>query len=276
MANNRARAYSLLTIKRLYALSGNRCAFPDCDVEFLNWEDDTNFSNICHIEDANPNTHKADRYNPNMTDEKRADYENLLLLCANHHIETNNTKKYSVDVLREMKRCHEEDITQKLSKQNIITKHPSALNIVIRSLGERLFDSTKAKEPLSAPDPEEKIRYNNVIRYKGIIEEHKIYQGRLNKIYEEIENQGSTIKDYVLKNINAIYLKERGKYSDIDEIRENADDIIGKVEAKLWDIIESSSNVNSHLPIEAIHISLYVVLVDAFMRCSFLEEPPKQ
>lgn len=91
MADKKSRYYSMLTIKRLYSLSGNRCAFPDCDVTFLNQEDDTNFSNICHIEDANPSTHKSDRYNPKMTSEERAHYNNLLLLCPNHHIETNNT-----------------------------------------------------------------------------------------------------------------------------------------------------------------------------------------
>ena len=50
MANNQSRNYSTLTIKRLYALSGNRCAFPGCERTFVNWEDDTNFSNICHID----------------------------------------------------------------------------------------------------------------------------------------------------------------------------------------------------------------------------------
>ena len=49
MANNQSRNYSRLTIERLYSLSGNRCAFPGCDVKFLNWEDDTNFSNICQL-----------------------------------------------------------------------------------------------------------------------------------------------------------------------------------------------------------------------------------
>ncbi|MEC5395758.1 ABC-three component system protein [Bergeyella sp. RCAD1439] len=276
MADKKARQYSVLTIKKLYALSGNRCAFPNCDVMFLNWEDDTNFSNICHIEDANQNTHKADRYNPNMTSKERADYNNLLLLCPNHHIETNNPEKYTVNVLREMKRNHEEDVLQKLSGQNLITKNPSALNIVIGSLGSSIFNGANVNDPLSAPDPEEKILYNNVIRYKAIIEEYRVYQGRLNKVYEEIEKQGSTRKEFVLHNIKSAYLLEKGKYNNIDQIRANADNIIENVQAKLWEIIESSSNKNTDLPIEAIQISLYVILVDAFMRCSILEEPPKQ
>lgn len=276
MADKKARQYSVLTIKKLYALSGNRCAFPNCGVTFLNSEDDKNFSNICHIEDANQNTHKADRYNSQMTSKERADYNNLLLLCPNHHIETNNPEKYTVDVLRKMKRNNEDDVLQKLAGQNLITKNPSALNVVIGSLGSSIFDGTAINDPSSAPDPEDKILYNNVVRYKSIIEEYKVYQGRLNKVYEEIEKQGSTKKEFVLLNIRTAYLIEKKKYSSIEEIRANADNIIENVETKLWDLIENSSNANTHLPIEAIQISLYVVLVDAFMRCSILEEPPKQ
>ena len=174
-----------------------------------------------------------------------------------------------------MKRLHELKFLQIATGQNLITRNPSALNIVIASLGASIFDKGKENEPLTAPNPEEKILYNNVIQYKSIIEEYRVYQGRLNKVYEEIENQGSTKKEYVLLNIRTAYLNEKKKYNGIEEIRANADNIIENVETKLWDIIENSSNTNTHLPIEAIQISLYIVLVDASMRCSILEEPAK-
>lgn len=270
MAN--ARAYSNLTIKRLFAMSGNQCAFPDCTQTFLNSEDETNVSNICHIEAAEQG---GQRYNPNSDDEYRRSFENLILLCPNHHKITDNTETYTVEVLKEMKRLHELKFLQIATGQNLITRNPSALNIVIASLGASIFDKGKENEPLTAPNPEEKILYNNVIQYKSIIEEYRVYQGRLNKVYEEIENQGSTKKEYVLLNIRTAYLNEKKKYNGIEEIRANADNIIENVETKLWDIIENSSNTNTHLPIEAIQISLYIVLVDAFMRCSILEEPAK-
>lgn len=272
MTKNKARKITPLTRQRLYAMSGNRCAFPDCSQTFFNVDDETNISNICHIEAAEQG---GQRYNPDSDDEYRRSFENLILLCPNHHKVTDNTDIYTVAVLKEMKRQHETKFLQIATAQNLISKNPSALNIVIGSLGSSIFDSTDVNEPLSAPDPEEKILYNNVIRYSAIIEEYKVYQGKLNKIYEEIEKQGSTKKEYVLLNIKTAYLKERKNYNGIDEIRANADNIIENVEAKLWDIIENSSNTNSHLPIEAIQISLYVILVDAFMRCNILEEPPQ-
>ncbi|MFN8313953.1 MAG: ABC-three component system protein [Cyclobacteriaceae bacterium] len=274
MAKSSSRNYSKLTIKKLYALSGNKCAFPSCSVTFVNSEGDVNFSNICHIEDANQDLYKSDRYNPKMTDAERADYNNLMLLCPNHHIETNNTAIYTVEVLRDMKRKHEANVRQLISGQNLLTKNPSALNIVIGYIGKNLFNGSTLEEPTTAPNPDKKIKFNNIVRYKSIIEEYRIYQGKLSRIYEEIEKAGSTKKELVLKNINTLYLREKGKYTSQHEILENADNIIESIEHELWKVIENSGNYNADMQIESIEISLLVILVDAFMRCSILEEPP--
>jgi hypothetical protein len=210
-----------------------------------------------------------------MTEDQRRDFDNLILLCRNHHVETDNTENYTVKVLREMKRNHESLTKQSWSGQDLIGKHPSALNIVIGHIGTNFFDNNLLEEPLTAPDPEMKIQFNKVIQYKPIIEEYSVYQGRLSKIYDEIERIGSTKKELVLRNIKKLYLKEKGKYSTFDEVKENADSIIFNVESELWKLIDRSENANSNLPIEAIEISLLIILVDAFMRCNILEEPPR-
>ncbi|MDO9578888.1 MAG: hypothetical protein Q7J16_13475 [Candidatus Cloacimonadales bacterium] len=276
MTKNQSRNYSILTIKRLYALSGNRCAFPGCERTFVNWEDDTNFSNICHIEDANPDTHKADRFNPNMLDKERAEYQNLILFCPNHHIETNDPSKYSVEILRKMKRDHEKKIASIQIGKNTIAQYPSVLGILINQIGSNLLEDEFENISKKAPIPEEKILYNNIIIYKPIIEEYSIYQGKLNIIYEEIEKQGSSKKSFLLQNIKSLYLKEKGKYDSIEVIRENADLIFENIENEIWKILVSSSNLSPSLPIESIKMGILIVMVDAFMRCKILEEPIKQ
>jgi hypothetical protein len=47
-------------------------------------------------------------FNPSEVspDKERADYDNLILLCVQHHDETNDGEKYSVITLKEMKRDH--------------------------------------------------------------------------------------------------------------------------------------------------------------------------
>ncbi|KAA6302936.1 MAG: hypothetical protein EZS26_000831 [Candidatus Ordinivivax streblomastigis] len=271
MATNKARNITDTTIKRLYALSGNQCAFPNCREKFVNSDNETNISNICHIEAAEQG---GQRYNPNSNDDYRRSYDNLILLCANHHKVTDDVSAYSVSILREMKRNHETKVEQLLSEQNILSKYPSALSTVIGFIGKSIFEKTDTSEPIQAPAPDEKISYNNIIRFKPIIEEYAVYQGKLNRIYEEIENIGSTRKEFVLKNIKTLYLKEKGKYKTIDEIRTNADNIIESIENELWKIIEKSSN-SIDLGYEVINISMQIILVDAFMRCDILEEPTK-
>ena len=262
MAKNKAREHSILTIKRLYALSGNQCAFPGCDVTFASPKDETNISNICHIEAAEEG---GERYNSNSNDEERRSFENLILLCPNHHKATDDVQTYTVDLLREMKRTHE----AKMLKPNKLQKNPSALNNIIKLISNKLFDMQDNNVQI-APNPQEKIQYNNVIRYKSIIEEYKIYQGKLNKLYEEIEKAGSTRKEFLLLNIKNIYLTEKAEFDTIDKIRANADNIIDRVKDKLWELVE-----NTDLDREVIEVALIILIVDSFMRCNILEEPQK-
>jgi len=250
------------TIKRLYALSGNRCAFPGCNILIASPKDEPNLATICHIEAAEEG---GERYNPNSNDEERRSFENLILLCPNHHTVTNDVQTYTVEVLREMKRTHE----AKMLKPNELQKNLSALNDIIRLIGNKLFD-TQISDVQIAPNPQEKIQYNNVIRYKPIIEEYKVYQGKLNKLYEEIEKAGSTRKEFLLLNIKNIYLKEKAEFDTIDKIRTNADNIIDRIKDKLWELVE-----NTDLDREIIEVALIILIVDSFMRCNILEEPQK-
>lgn len=91
------------TLKRLFALSGNQCAFPGCKQAVVN-EDDDLIVNICHIEAANES---GERFNSQQTDEERRSLENLILLCPTHHAVTNNVQMYPPEALKKMKADHE-------------------------------------------------------------------------------------------------------------------------------------------------------------------------
>jgi len=102
-----ARNYTQQTIKKLFALSASQCSFPNCNKKIVNYTNAKD-SNICHIQGANEG---SERYNPNMSDKERADYKNLILLCPQHHDETNNINIYTVEVLLNMKKSHEDKMT---------------------------------------------------------------------------------------------------------------------------------------------------------------------
>ena len=89
-------------VKRLFALSGNQCAYPGCEQMLIDL-DGSLIGEICHIEAASS---KGQRFNNNSTDDERRSFENLILLCSNHHKKTNNVKIYSPEKLRQFKLEH--------------------------------------------------------------------------------------------------------------------------------------------------------------------------
>ena len=91
---------SLPTIKRLFAMSGCRCAFPDCETLVV-LESGEIIGEICHIKARNA---RGSRYDPDQSEAERQGYDNLLLLCPTHHkIIDAQPAAYTVEVLHDMK-----------------------------------------------------------------------------------------------------------------------------------------------------------------------------
>jgi hypothetical protein len=98
---------SQTTVKTLFALSGNYCYFyrPDgqrCEEPLTNpmWHQvKGQIAHICADAPGGP------RYDPNQTPQERHGFENLMLLCPNHHtlIDQLGPDNYPPEVLREMK-----------------------------------------------------------------------------------------------------------------------------------------------------------------------------
>jgi hypothetical protein len=107
MAKSELTRPSDTTIKRLFARSGNRCAFPKCAVEIV--QGDTLVGEICHIKAARPG---GPRYDPNQSAAGRHGYDNLILLCGTHHtVIDDDEEAYTVDRLIKMKTDHEQSAT---------------------------------------------------------------------------------------------------------------------------------------------------------------------
>ncbi|HCT9038179.1 TPA: hypothetical protein OUB44_001686 [Providencia rettgeri] len=91
------------TIRRLFSLSGNLCYFRDCHNIMINSSGDF-IGQVCHIEAAMPG---GERFNENMSNEQRRSFDNLILLCYEHHVTTDDVKIYDVKSLKDMKHSHE-------------------------------------------------------------------------------------------------------------------------------------------------------------------------
>lgn len=259
-----ARKYTEKTLKRLFGLSGNICAFPNCNTRLVNTKNALD-SNICHIEAANEG---GERYNDLMNDIDRADYPNLILLCRQCHDKTNDTSIYTVEVLRDIKLKHESSYLHQRLKEN-----PSMLKNAINAISSISLDEISDSEDFIVYDPKVKLNYNSIKTNYVRIQEYKVYQGKINTLYDELERQGSIKKEKLLSNINQIYNKVKGNYvldseNVLDIIRQNSDNIFNDVFDEIYSQLQ-----NSNFFEEDIVLGVNLILVDAFIRCKILEEP---
>ncbi len=271
-AKSKAREYKPSVVKRLHLLSGNQCAVPDCTHPLIARDGETIISKICHIEAASA---EGARWNPDMDDEQRRHFDNLILLCDECHCIIDNKEneaKYPVTLLKQWKKQHESTITY-----SYLNERPSLLNMVITAISEiKLVPENDASfSNMEAFKIESKINHNDIKRNKALIDEYKVFYTKVNSLYQTLEEQGSFKKENLLRNIRSIYLQIKGKYvgnstNPMQIVRDNADNIIEDVQENLLVLAEKNTKGIS----EDISFGVTLIMIDAFMRCKILEEPP--
>lgn len=261
------------TVRRLFALSHNHCAFPSCPVEIATNDSAVLKAAVCHIEAAEV---EGERFNLSMTNEERRHYDNLIVLCPTHHSETDDVDRYPVPALKKMKLDHIEMMRRLHTSVYEVIKYSTALAYVVNAIGSAEFlDGHEPPDDRTRFEIEAKITYNQVKRYASIIGQYSVYQGKLTKLYTEIETQGSGKKQALLHTIQRLYSDAKTKFVTGNiTVQDVADDLFSEVEARLWDILENrSSNLEESLSYEERDTAISIVMVDAFMRCRILEEP---
>lgn len=269
---DKARQYRPTHVRRLDTLSGNICAFPNCERKLVARDGETIVSKICHIEAASK---KGPRFNAKMNDDQRRHFNNLILMCDEcHNIIDNmdNEFKYSVAMLQQWKKDHKEKI-ESLSQPNF-----TPLSLAISAIASVVFEDASPDQDSdpSVFDIEAKIEHNCIVRNLELINEYKVFYPKIASLYAELESHGSFKKENLLRNIRRIYLKVIGRYvgqskNRIEIIQANADSIIEDVEEELL----QSCKENALADQDDISFGLSVIMVDAFMRCKILEEPPR-
>lgn len=109
------------SVKLLWANSAGICSFRGCSVK-LSVEDAAGVAPYTLGEMAHIKGNKAgsNRYDSSQSDAERDSYENLILLCPNHHTlidKPENEFEYTVDLLREFKSEHERYISNRLAQE---------------------------------------------------------------------------------------------------------------------------------------------------------------
>lgn len=120
------------TLKVLWSLAAGRCSFPGCGMKLCLPNDGGGQYVIGEMAHICGERLGACRHDPNQTPSQRDGYENLILLCPNHHTmidECENDKKYSVDVLLKWKRAHEADVEMRWEQNILDSKYEIAKKI---------------------------------------------------------------------------------------------------------------------------------------------------
>lgn len=194
-------AISNKTRKNLWAKSGNRCSI--CKTELFakkSEKDEVNIGEECHIISSKPN---GPRHNPELTEYDN--YENLILLCRNHHKEIDELHEtYSEEVLRFIKTKHENWINSTLKKafKKKAKDEPRFLARIVtgKDLLEILHNSYGYQTDYEQVETEEEAKFiagiiQSFVNYgdiSGMVEAYDRVQMvfQLNELLKEIEDKG--------------------------------------------------------------------------------------
>lgn len=147
MSNRRSYPSGLLPA--LAVLSRNSCYWPGCSepvFRFVGKKPVVNLQ-IAHIRAVNPN---GPRYAPEMTDEERNSFSNLILLCHPHHtiVDRLEKDKYSTELLEKWKADREAEGRSALATLQGITEArlQQLIELALRTQSQRIDDALKRFE----------------------------------------------------------------------------------------------------------------------------------
>lgn len=137
---------SIITKMMLAARAGGRCEFKGCNKKVFS-DDITlleaNLSNVAHIIASSPEGPRGD----DRSNQLSKDLENLMLLCPAHHkLIDDNPHRFSEEELKEMKRNHEQKVSDLLDYMNCPLSIILILNASIKNKKDVRVDFDKAKE----------------------------------------------------------------------------------------------------------------------------------
>jgi hypothetical protein len=154
------RSYSPKTLKVLFALSGNKCAAPDCNYPIIKSgtavSEDLVLGQICHIYAASDD---GPRGKPGLTEAQKNAPENLILCCPTHHVVVDGQHNdYPATMLLGWKRTQERAYRDRISPY-INSIGYAELEIAASAL---LSHQASATTDVTIVPPQDKIKKNSL------------------------------------------------------------------------------------------------------------------
>ena len=137
------------------------------------------------------------------------------------------------------------------------------LAIVVKALATNVRDWSKGRRPIEY-DVEKKIVFNHLEEHRRLINDYKLYIGKLTAVYDEFVDNGTDYSFIILQNLSDMYSRYLGQYESnalfdkiVDEARELA----------------MNSKSAEDIPVDRVNVCINVIVIDAFIRCKIFEDP---
>lgn len=163
-----------------------------------------------------------------------------------------------------------------------IARLPSIISSIIKSIIDKLPENLQDSNILSmAPFTiEGKLDFNNVIKYREIINDSSVYYDMCNRILDVYDDSNLGGKEKILKTVHQLYLEEKGdilrKHCDSkspqEVIRSNSDVLIDAVKVKISEMIRNDLGTTGVYE-EELLLGLTCFICYCFMECKILERP---
>lgn len=137
------------------------------------------------------------------------------------------------------------------------------LAVVVKALASNVTDWKNHPRPIEF-DVDKKITFNYLEKKSRLINDYKLYIGKLNAVYKEFLDSGIDYSFIILQNLSDSYSQHKDKFEGdelFDAIVEDARVMAAK----------SSSAAGIHL--DRMNICIFVIVTDAFIRCRIFEDP---
>lgn len=157
-------------------------------------------------------------------------------------------------------------IKQELGSETDIVKMDSNLATIINILCAEDWSQSDVANGVSKKEfeIERKITFNKLSAASLVIDDYKIHHTRLDSKYAEFDIQGKNKSGSVLAAIRSEYIKLQASLTD-DAL------FFGVIEKVHQRIVESANY--TEISIEELELCIYILVVDAFIRCKIFKNP---
>lgn len=137
------------------------------------------------------------------------------------------------------------------------------LAIVVKALATNVKDWLKERRPIGF-DIDKKIDFNHLEGKRRLINDYKLYIGKLNAVYGEFVDNATDYSFIILQTLSDMYSDYLGQFASnalFDKIVDNARELALK------------SKSAKDIPVDRVNVCINVIVVDAFIRCRIFEDP---